>query len=108
MSPFYLFKLNYSIYVAKCIELPFVVVLPGWFLRSQLLEPMCLASKGSVEASFLALNKGWAINLGGGFHHANKTNGEGFCIYPDITFIVHYLRKVYNIKKIMIVDFDAH
>ena len=60
---------------------------------------MCLASKGSVEASFLALNQGWAIN---------QSSGEGFCIYPDISFIVHYLRKVYKIKKIMIVDFDAH
>lgn len=69
---------------------------------------MCLGTKGSVDAAFLAINQGWAINLSGGFHHATKNTGGGFCVYPDITFITHYLRKIYKIKKIMIVDLDAH
>ena len=54
------------------------------------------------------MNIGWAVNLSGGFHHATKSGGGGFCIYPDITFITHFLRKVYGLKKIMIVDLDAH
>ena len=53
---------------------------------------MCLGSVGSVEAAYLAMNKGWAINLSGGFHHATRSEGGGFCIYPDITFIAHKLR----------------
>ena len=69
---------------------------------------MCLATYGSVQASYLAMNKGWAINLSGGYHHASKSSGEGFCIFPDITFITHNLRKNYGIKKIIIVDLDAH
>jgi histone deacetylase 11 len=69
---------------------------------------MCLGSVGSVDSAYLAMEKGWAINLSGGFHHARKDGGEGFCVYPDITMITHYLRKVYNLKKIMIVDLDAH
>jgi histone deacetylase 11 len=72
------------------------------------MEPMCLGSAGSVDAAYLAMNKGWAINLSGGFHHATKYGGGGFCIYPDITFITQKLRHVYGIKKIMIVDLDAH
>jgi len=56
----------------------------------------------------MALEKGWAINIGGGFHHACTYKGEGFCIYPDITFIVHFLRKWHNKQRIMIVDLDAH
>ena len=91
MSAFYLFKMNYSIFVCKYVELP-LCFLPGWFLRSQLLEPMLLGSKGSVDAAFLAMTHGWAINLSGGFHHASASNGEGFCIFPDVTFITHYLR----------------
>jgi histone deacetylase 11 len=51
---------------------------------------------------------GWAVNLSGGFHHATKNFGGGFCIYPDITLIVHYLRSRLNKKRIMIVDLDAH
>ena len=70
---------------------------------------MLLGTRGSVEAAYLAMNKGWAINLSGGFHHARRDGGEGFCVYPDITFITHYLRKIYRSNmKIMIVDFDAH
>ena len=69
---------------------------------------MTLGTVGSVESSFLAIQKGWAINLSGGFHHASRSNGEGFCIYPDITFITHYLRQIYMVKRIMIIDLDAH
>jgi histone deacetylase 11 len=69
---------------------------------------MLLGSRGSVDAACLAMEKGWAINLSGGFHHAMKDGGGGFCVYPDITFITHYLRKHYGIKKICIIDLDAH
>ena len=72
------------------------------------MEAMCLGTVGSVEAAYLAMEKGWAINLSGGFHHATRSGGGGFCIYPDITFITHNLRKNYGVKKIMIVDLDAH
>ena len=107
MTAWYLFCHNYAIMVCKYVELP-LFFLPGWFLRSQLLEPMCLGTVGSVESAYLAMHKGWAINLSGGFHHARKDGGEGFCVYPDITFITHYLRKVYGPMRIMIVDLDAH
>lgn len=107
MSRAYLFFHNYSIAVCKYVELP-LFFLPGWFLRSQLLEPMSLGSVGSVEAAYLAMEKGWSINLSGGFHHARKDGGEGFCIFPDITMMTYYLRHVYGISKIMIVDLDAH
>lgn len=107
MDSNYLMYLNYSVFICSCIELP-LIFLPGWFLRSQLLEPMQLGSIGSVEAAYLAVDKGWAINLSGGFHHATRDSGGGFCIYPDITFVTYKLRQVYNIKRIMIVDLDAH
>lgn len=69
MDAMYLFKFNYSLIVGKYLELP-LCFLPGWVVRSLVLEPMCLATVGSVEASYLAMEKGWAINLSGGYHHA--------------------------------------
>jgi histone deacetylase 11 len=69
---------------------------------------MTLGSKGSVEAAYLAMSRGWAINLSGGFHHASRDNGEGFCVIPDITFVTHFLRKNYGVKRILILDLDAH
>lgn len=65
---------------------------------------------GSILAGKLALERGWSINLGGGFHHCSARKGGGFCIYADITLLIHFLFKYYSdrVKKIMIVDLDAH
>jgi histone deacetylase 11 len=62
MTKCYLLSHNYSISISRYVELP-LCFLPAWFLRSQLLEPMLLGTRGSVEASYLAMTKGWAINL---------------------------------------------
>ncbi len=55
-----------------------------------------------------AIKLGWAVNLSGGFHHASFEKGGGFCIYPDISLAVHYLRTRLNVRKVMIIDLDAH
>eukprot|EP00347_Sterkiella_histriomuscorum_P021768 403332831 len=107
MSAWYLFKLQYSIYICKCLEVP-LFFLPSWFLRFRVLNPMLRATQGSVDASCIALQQGWAINLAGGYHHASCTCGGGFCIYPDITFIVHNVKKYHGINRVMIIDLDAH
>ena len=58
----------------------------------------------------MALEHGWAINLSGGYHHATTNGGGGFCIYPDITFAVHFLRKWHpeKVHKVMITDLVRH
>ncbi|MBN1522046.1 MAG: hypothetical protein JW928_05885 [Candidatus Aureabacteria bacterium] len=49
-----------------------------------------------------------AVNICGGWHHAFENKGRGFCIFNDIAVAANYLLKRKNIKKIMIVDYDAH
>ena len=61
-----------------------------------------------MDAACLALKHGWGINLSGGYHHATCSDGGGFCIYPDITFICHYLRKWHNVRRFLVIDLDAH
>jgi len=58
----------------------------------------------------LALLKGWAINLSGGYHHASYHNGGGFCFYADISLCISHLKRYHGdrIKKVMIIDLDAH
>lgn len=109
MSVCHLMSLNYSIYISKCVELP-ICFMPGEILRYRLLNPMMRATQGSIDASCLALENGWGINLSGGYHHATYNSGGGFCIYPDITFAIHNLRKYHSdqVNKVMIVDLDAH
>ena len=49
-----------------------------------------------------------AFNRSGGFHHATTTSGGGFCVYPDITMMVEYVRTRMGKRNIMIVYLDAH
>ena len=41
-----------------------------------------------TQAGKLARDRGWAINIGGGFHHCSSSEGGGFCAYADITLCV--------------------
>lgn len=107
MSKCYLLKLSYSIPICKYVEMP-LFIFPAFLLRWRVLDPMLRATEGSIIAACVAQQLGWAVNLSGGFHHASSTNGGGFCIYPDITMIVNYLRSRNNREKIMIIDLDAH
>lgn len=60
-------------------------------------------------AGKLAVEKGWAINVGGGFHHCSRKKGGGFCPYADISLLIHELFQNYPaVRKVMIVDLDAH
>ena len=43
MSKFYLFMLNFSLYVCACLEVP-LFFLPGWVLRWRVLDPMMRAT----------------------------------------------------------------
>lgn len=69
---------------------------------------MLRAAEGTILSVCCAVKLGWAVNLSGGFHHASYDKGGGFCIYPDISLAIHYLRTRLSIKKVMVVDLDAH
>ena len=43
-----------------------------------------LAAGGSILAGRRALSDGWAANIGGGFHHAQRDRAEGFRAFNDI------------------------
>lgn len=56
----------------------------------------------------MALQKGFAINLSGGYHHCCSNSASGFCFFPDITLAITHLRKFFGLEKFMIIDLDAH
>lgn len=47
----------------------------------------------------LAKEQGWAINVGGGFHHCSGGKGGGFCVYADISLCVLYAFVWLNISR---------
>ena len=49
-----------------------------------------------------------AVCLGGGMHHAKPSRGEGFCVYNDVAFAGRYLTQNHDLRRILILDTDAH
>lgn len=113
----YLASLNSSVNVLKIAELlpaNFIAksacaCVPNFILQKKLLSPMRRATAGTALAAKLALkNKKNFVNLGGGYHHAKKGSGGGFCYFADIPYAVNCLWKTNPNLKVMIIDLDAH
>jgi len=41
-------------------------------------------------------------------HHASKDRAMGFCYFNNVAVMARYLQEKHNIKKILILDWDAH
>ncbi|XP_024433850.1 histone deacetylase 11 isoform X2 [Desmodus rotundus] len=78
-------------------------------LKRKVLKPLRTQTGGTIMAGKLAVERGWAINVGGGFHHCSSDRGGGFCAYADITLTIKFLfERVEGISRATIVDLDAH
>jgi acetoin utilization deacetylase AcuC-like enzyme len=74
----------------------------------QTVEAFWLASGGSILAAQRALADGFAANLSGGFHHAFRGHGEGFCMIHDVAIAIRRLQADGAIRTAMVVDTDVH
>jgi len=71
-------------------------------------EAFWLAAGGSILAAQHAMRDGFAVNLGGGFHHAFPGHGEGFCMIHDVAVAIRRMQANGAIRTAMIVDTDVH
>lgn len=115
--------------MAQIAEVPPLALVPNFLVQKAYLKPMrsfnnetialtaniaidCCRYQtgGSILAGKLAMERGWAINVGGGFHHCSHNKGGGFCPYADITLLIRFLFNHFplQVKRVMIVDLDAH
>ncbi|CAK9195763.1 unnamed protein product [Sphagnum jensenii] len=104
----YLESLKHSFTVAVITEVPPLAFLPNFILQQKVLRPFRKQVGGTVLSAKLAKDKGWAINLGGGFHHCCSNEGGGFCAYADITLTIQFAFERLGISRVMIIDLDAH
>jgi histone deacetylase 11 len=107
-TPEYLDSLKDSRVLAKIFEVAVANLIPAAILDWRVLHPMRLAGGGTLMACRLALQNGLAINLGGGYHHADRNHGSGFCCYSDVPIALTLLREEGKIANILIIDTDAH
>jgi len=77
-------------------------------LTREITEAYKLFAGGTILAGQKALEKGMAIHLGGGFHHAFPSRGEGFCYINDVAVSIRRLKRDKLIEKALIVDCDLH
>ncbi|KAE8815429.1 histone deacetylase 2 [Hordeum vulgare] len=104
----YLNSLRSSFRVAAIVEVPPLTLIPNWLVQQRLLYPFRKQVGGSILSAKLALERGWAINVGGGFHHCSAEEGGGFCAYADISLCIQFAFVRLNISRVMIIDLDAH
>jgi len=78
-------------------------------LTEKTLQALYLCTGGTVLAAKKALeqNRIW-LNIGGGFHHAFREHGEGFCFINDVAVAARVLQRYTDAKRILIVDCDLH
>ncbi len=84
---------------------------PEWIDVDELLTAQRLAVGGTVDAARTAVGIGRgavALNLGGGFHHAQPSKGSGFCVYNDVAVAIAVLRREGFTGRVAIIDLDFH
>jgi histone deacetylase 11 len=104
----YLRSLRRPDVLARILEAPVVRRLPARLIDWRVLRPMRRAVGGTILACRTALERGIAVNLGGGFHHAAADRGGGFCVYADVPLALKILHDEGKVGRVLVVDLDAH
>jgi histone deacetylase 11 len=104
----YLSDLRQPARLARCLETGVTSLLSAKTCDQGILRPFRCATGGTLLASRLALTYGMAVNIGGGYHHAEPDRGGGFCIYADMPVAIRALQAEGRIKRALIVDLDVH
>eukprot|EP00195_Chlamydomonas_chlamydogama_P004527 CAMPEP_0202925260 /NCGR_PEP_ID=MMETSP1392-20130828/79404_1 /ASSEMBLY_ACC=CAM_ASM_000868 /TAXON_ID=225041 /ORGANISM="Chlamydomonas chlamydogama, Strain SAG 11-48b" /LENGTH=402 /DNA_ID=CAMNT_0049619029 /DNA_START=76 /DNA_END=1286 /DNA_ORIENTATION=- len=96
--------------VARVTELAPLAALPNCLVQWRVVKPMRYHVCGTMMAAALAMQYGWAINIGGGMHHAYSENGMGWCPFDDIMLACRRLRRASGgaVRKVLYIDLDVH
>ena len=75
---------------------------------AELVERGRRAVNGTVSAARVALDRGLAMNLGGGTHHAGRDFSRGYCLFNDVATALEDLRAAGLARRALVVDCDVH
>lgn len=107
-TPGYLLTLSDPTRLAEALEYPPLLRLDADFLDRTVIRMFRYATGGTILACREALKRGLAINLSGGFHHAQPEMGAGFCLLADVAVAIKNILRDGGIAKAIIVDCDLH
>ena len=85
----------------------------GFPWSEQLVQRSLASVGGTLGAARDALAGGLGITLGGGTHHALRSEGAGFCVFNDIAVAIETLRRGSEgnppaIRRAAVLDLDVH
>ncbi|MFC3094700.1 histone deacetylase [Alteromonas sediminis] len=80
----------------------------GFPWSEQLIKRSLTAVGGTVKTAELAIEKGIALNLTGGYHHAFANFGSGFCLFNDLYLAALKMLSYSGIDRVLIIDLDVH
>lgn len=105
----YLASLQSTKTLADIFGAPVIKYIPYSVLDHAILRPMRWMFAGTLLATRKAIEeRTLCISLGGGFHHASKYRGHGFCAYADVSAAIELARAEYNVQNVLVIDVDAH
>ncbi len=77
-------------------------------ISKAIIQAFLLATGGTIRACEEALEKGCAINLSGGFHHAFPDHAEGFCYINDMAVAIRRIQRQRKEIRVAVIDCDLH
>lgn len=80
----------------------------GFPWSKQLLQRTLTSAGGTLLTTELALTQGIAIHFSGGYHHAHKDWGSGFCLLNDLAIACNQILLKHPQLKIAVLDTDVH
>ncbi|WP_404399750.1 histone deacetylase [Idiomarina seosinensis] len=80
----------------------------GFPWSEQLLLRTLTSAGGTIKAAELAVASGCAIHFSGGYHHAHKDWGSGFCLVNDLALAARHIIDQDSSAKVLIFDTDVH
>lgn len=83
---------------------------PGMIDVEEVLAMQRRGVGGTIAAAKMVARyeRNTAVNLGGGFHHAEPDRGSGFCVYNDVGVAIRTLQALGFDKPIAVIDLDFH
>ena len=73
-----------------------------------LIERTLRSVAATLAASRHALEQGCGLQISGGYHHAHRDFGSGFCLFNDLVIAARTCLDEGRCERVLIVDLDVH
>ena len=80
----------------------------GFPWSPELVERSLRSCGGTLAATRIALQRGAAVYLAGGTHHARADRGAGYCVFNDVAVGARLVQRDGALTGVLVVDTDVH